>query len=324
MASTVSLLAEITPSSEKKPGPLTQADWQLADVIPRVLSEAPSHLGSQGRARAQHQEIPAGIRNVFAKNAGSASALVGSDGHLLERLLELVIPPDESTALSTSLIAHFGTFGEIMAADKTKLDRFTEASSSIHQLFSLVRYATASLAHAEIRDRPIINDWDKMFNYLRLTMSHDSVEHFRLLLLDTKNHLISDEVIATGTINHVSVYPREIVKRALEGNAAAVILVHNHPSGCPKPSQDDITTTKDIQIVLRSVEILVHDHVIIGNGKYYSFKENGLIGVGHSVSPSRQTSALRENRLEMGYPPSIIPDASGLQPYLEPENGALR
>ena len=126
-------------------------------------------------------------------------------------------------------------------------------------------------------NRPLLGNWDRLINYLTTVMAHEKIEQFRILFLDTRNNLIADECQARGTVNHTPVYPREVVKRALELHATAIILAHNHPSGDPTPSRADIEMTTQISEACAALGVLLHDHVIIGNGTWLSFRKEGLL-----------------------------------------------
>ena len=130
---------------------------------------------------------------------------------------------------------------------------------------------------AEVQDRPILTNWDALVAYLSAAMARERVEQFRVLFLDNKNRLLADEPQSRGTVNHTPVYPREVVRRALELHASALILAHNHPSGDPAPSPDDLAMTQEIKRAAASLGITLHDHVIIGNGRTVSFRANGLL-----------------------------------------------
>ena len=123
----------------------------------------------------------------------------------------------------------------------------------------------------------MLNNWDRLMDYLNAVLARERVEQFRVLFLDTRNRLVADEAQATGTVNHTPVYPREVVKRALELQATAIILVHNHPSGDPTPSADDITMTREVKAAANALTITLHDHIIIGNGRWLSFRREGLL-----------------------------------------------
>ena len=128
----------------------------------------------------------------------------------------------------------------------------------------------------EVLDRPVLNNWDALIGYLNAALGRESVEQFRVLYLDSRNRLIADEAQARGTVNHTPVYPREVVKRALELHATALILVHNHPSGDPRPSRADIEMTEEVRVAASALGIALHDHLVIGRGQHVSFKREGL------------------------------------------------
>ncbi len=141
----------------------------------------------------------------------------------------------------------------------------------------IVHAAALRLARAEVIGQPVLSNWDALMAYLNAVMAREKVEQFRILFLDSQNRLLADEAQARGTVNHTPVYPREVVRRALELQAAAIILSHNHPSGDPTPSRDDIAMTRQIVEAAKTLSIAVHDHVIIGNGTWLSFRKEGLL-----------------------------------------------
>jgi DNA repair protein RadC len=140
-----------------------------------------------------------------------------------------------------------------------------------------VQAAAIRLGRAEVMGRPALSNWQAVTDYLTAVLAREKVEQFRLLFLDSRNRLLADEAQARGTVNHTPVYPREVVRRALELNATALILVHNHPSGDPTPSRDDIVMTRAIADAAATVAVTVHDHVIVGNGRWTSFRQEGLL-----------------------------------------------
>jgi DNA repair protein RadC len=141
----------------------------------------------------------------------------------------------------------------------------------------IVHAAAQRLGKAEVLHRPVLGNWDRLMEYLHAVLARETVEQFRLLFLDNKNRLLADEAQARGTVNHTPVYPREVVKRALDLHATAIILVHNHPSGDPTPSRDDIEMTREIKVAASTLGILLHDHIIVGNGSWLSFRKEGLL-----------------------------------------------
>jgi DNA repair protein RadC len=140
-----------------------------------------------------------------------------------------------------------------------------------------VQAAALRLARAEVLSRPVLNNWDRLMEYLTAVLARERVEQFRVLFLDNRNHLLADEAQARGTVNHTPVYPREVVKRALELHASALILVHNHPSGDPTPSPEDVEMTNEVREAARALSITLHDHVIVGNGRWLSLRREGLL-----------------------------------------------
>jgi len=144
-------------------------------------------------------------------------------------------------------------------------------------LLKAVHMVALRIIRSRLEDKPILSCWEQMLEYLHAALSHGSVESFKALFLDSKNRVLSDEVQTRGTVNHVPVYVREIVKRALLSGCSSVILAHSHPSGDPKPSETDISSTLMIKAALGTLEISLQDHIIVGNGRYYSLRQNGLI-----------------------------------------------
>ena len=141
----------------------------------------------------------------------------------------------------------------------------------------MVQAAALRLTRAEVTERPLLANWDRLMDYLNAAMAREPVEQFRVLYLDTRNRLLADEPQARGTVNHTPVYPREVVARALELRATAMILVHNHPSGDPSPSVADVEMTQEVKAAASVLSVLLHDHIIIGNGRWLSFRQQGLL-----------------------------------------------
>jgi DNA repair protein RadC len=200
-----------------------------------------------------------------------------ADHELLEMALFLALPRRDTKPVAYRLLARFGSFANAIAAPATEIaavDGMGEASAAA---LKIVQAAAQRLARAEIVGRPVLSNWDALMAYLNAIMAREKIEQFRILFLDNKNRLIADEAQARGTVNHTPVYPREVVRRALELQAAAIILTHNHPSGDPTPSRDDIVMTQNIVDAATTLSITVHDHVIIGNGTWLSFRKEGLI-----------------------------------------------
>jgi len=200
-----------------------------------------------------------------------------ADHELLEMALFLALPRRDTKPVAYRLLARFGSFANAIAAPAAEIasvDGMGEASAAA---LKIVQAAAQRLARAEIFGRPVLSNWDALMDYLNTIMAREKIEQFRILFLDNKNRLIADEAQARGTVNHTPVYPREVVRRALELQAAAIILTHNHPSGDPTPSRDDIVMTQQIMEAAKTLSITVHDHVIVGNGTWLSFRKEGLI-----------------------------------------------
>ena len=200
-----------------------------------------------------------------------------SDYELLEMALFAAIPRRDTKPLAKELLKKFGSFAEVVHAPVARLrevDGIKDAS--INQL-KLIAAAASRIAKGELKERKRLSSWNDVIDYCRTSMAFADKEQFRLLFLDKKNQLIADEVQQTGTVDHTPVYPREVIKRALELSATALILVHNHPSGDPSPSQADIQMTRAIINIATPLGIAVHDHIIVGRGGHASLKGMKLI-----------------------------------------------
>lgn len=199
------------------------------------------------------------------------------DYEILELLLASVIPRKDTKPLAKALIAEFRTFADVLAAPVQVLESFNGVSAATATYLKVVEHAATRMARLQVIDRPVITKWEQLLDYCTISMGRLPTEQFRLLFLDRKNVLIADELQSQGTVDHTPLYPREVVKRALDLNASAIIMVHNHPSGDPAPSRADIDMTRQVQAALKGVGISVHDHLIIGRKGHVSFKSQGLI-----------------------------------------------
>ena len=199
------------------------------------------------------------------------------DYELLELILFRAIPRKDVKPLAKDLIAKFGGFPQVLAAPIERLMEVKGVSENVAQEMKIVQAAAIKLSQARVLRRPIISSWDALLSYCRAAMADEKTEMFRILFLDKKNILIADEVQQRGTIDHTPVYPREVVKRALELSATAIILVHNHPSGDPTPSRADIQMTQAIVEVAKPLGIAVHDHIIVGKEGHACFRGLKLI-----------------------------------------------
>jgi DNA repair protein RadC len=236
------------------------------------MADAPKPDTEQAR-KPHHAGHRQRLRERFAKAGADGIA----DYELLELLLFRAIPRRDVKPLAKSLIDRFGSFGATIAADPTRLREVPSVTDTVVSEFKIVQAAALKLSQAKIMDRPALSSWAALIDYCNASMAYNDTEQFRILFLDRKNVLIADEIQQKGTIDHTPVYPREVVKRALELSASSFILVHNHPSGDPTPSQADIDMTRQIVDSAKPLGISVHDHLVIGKGAHVSFKTLGLI-----------------------------------------------
>ena len=200
-----------------------------------------------------------------------------SDYEMLELILFRAIPQRDVKPLAKDLLATFGSFSEVIAAPAERLNEVDGLGEAAIAELKIVQAAANRLVRGEVKQRQVLSSWSNVLDYCRAAMAFESKEHFRILFLDKGNHLIADEQHQTGTVDHTPVYPREVVKRALELSATAVILVHNHPSGDPTPSRADIDMTRAIVEVARPLGIAVHDHLIVGKNGHASLKAMKLM-----------------------------------------------
>lgn len=224
--------------------------------------DKPHHTGHRARLRERFMQSGAGAL---------------PDYELLELLLFLAIPRRDVKPLAKKLLETFGSFGGVICARKSSLLKVPGVSENTVTALKTVEAAAHRMLRDRAMERPVISSWDALMDYLVGTMAHLREEQLRLLFLDKKNKLIADEVQNTGTVDHTPAYPREIARRAIELGATALILVHNHPSGDPSPSNADIEKTKEIVRAAEAIGVVIHDHVIIGRDGYASFKDMGLL-----------------------------------------------
>ncbi len=218
-----------------------------------------------------------GHRERLRERFYSAGPDALSDYELLEMALFPALPRRDTKPLAKSLLRAFGSFAEVIHAPVARLREIEGiGDASINQL-KLIAAAASRVAKGEVKQLTALSSWNAVIDYCRTSMAFADKEQFRLLFLDKRNRLIADEVQQTGTVDHTPVYPREVIKRALELSATALILVHNHPSGDPSPSQADIQMTKAIIDIAGPLGISVHDHIIVGKGGHASLKGMRLI-----------------------------------------------
>ena len=199
------------------------------------------------------------------------------DHELIEYLLALAIPRKDTKPLAKQLIAQYGGFSALLTADAESIARQTGMGETSTAALKIVQAAALRLLSEPVREQPILASWQSLLDYLRADMAHLTIERVRTLYLNSKNMLIRDEVTSEGSIDQAAIYTREVVRRAIDLGAAAIILVHNHPSGDIAPSRQDIAMTRDIMTAAKSFGIAVHDHIIIGKDGYSSMRSAGLI-----------------------------------------------
>lgn len=207
------------------------------------------------------------------RDAGDSLA----DYEFLELLLFQAVPRRDTKPLAKDLLQRFGSFSEVISAPEDRLREVKGVGDSVVHLLRLVTVAAKRFARDKITERPLLDSWKSVIDYCKAAMAFEPIEHFRVLFLNKKNQLIADEVQQRGTVDHTPVYPREVVKRALELSATAIILVHNHPSGDPTPSTADIQMTKHVVDTAKPLGIMVHDHIIVGKSGHASFRGLRLI-----------------------------------------------
>jgi DNA repair protein RadC len=199
------------------------------------------------------------------------------DYELLEMVLFRSIPRGDVKPLAKQLLLRFGSLAGVLGASIAELKTVRGVGEAVALDLKLMHEATVRSIKTDVVKRPVISSWSALLTYVKAALAHESREQFRVLFLDKKNQLIADEVLGRGTVDHAPVYPREVVRRALELAASAVILVHNHPSGDPSPSGADIDMTRQIVAAARTLRIDVHDHLVVGRDGVASFKALGLL-----------------------------------------------
>ena len=232
-------------------------------LSPATATPAPSYLKDH-RTR---------LRQRFLR--GGAVAM--PDYELLELVLFRAIPRQDVKPIARRLIETFGDFSGVLSAPAPRLREVNGVGDAVIVELKVVEAAAHRFAQSKVLRRQVISGWDAVVSYCRTVMAHRDTEQFRVLYLDRKNVLIADEAQGEGTVDHVPVYPREVVKRSLELNASAIILVHNHPSGDPAPSPEDIQMTRNIDTAAAALSIALHDHIIVGRAGETSFRAQGLL-----------------------------------------------
>lgn len=245
----------------------------FSDVAPSLFDPDETPVVGGDKAPSYLRDHRRRLRDRFM--AGGADAM--PDYELLELLLFRAIPRRDVKPLARALLDRFGDFNRVVSADPNRLAEIPGVGQTVIEELKIAEAIAHRLARAKVIQRPVLSSWDALLTYCHTAMSHRETEQFRVLFLDRRNSLIADEAQADGTVDHVPVYPREVAKRALDLGASAVILVHNHPSGDPTPSEEDIRMTQMIDMALQTLGITLHDHLIIGKSAEVSFRSEGLL-----------------------------------------------
>ncbi len=245
------------------------ADPLLPFLGAEAVQMAPA-LGKQPSYIADHRQR---LRARFMQ--GGADAL--PDYELLELVLFRAIPRRDVKPLARALMDQFGDFNRVITATEARLRDISGIGDAVIVELKLLEAAAHRMARSKIMQQHVVSSWDALLDYCHTVMAHRETEQFRVLYLDRKNVIIADEEQGKGTVDHVPVYPREVAKRALELNASALILVHNHPSGDPTPSQADIDMTQQVLAACQALGMTLHDHLIIGKSTELSFRSEGYL-----------------------------------------------
>ena len=240
------------------------------------LAEAPDLFAAAPPETAESATGVAGHRLRLRERFLAAGPEALADHEMLEIVL-FALPRRDTKPLARALLSWFGSFARVIAAPVQDLLTVEGLGEAGVAALKSVQAAALRLLRAEVIDQPVLSNWDRLMAYLGAELSRERVEQFRVLFLDNRNHLLADEPQQRGTVNHTPVYPREVAKRALELHATALILVHNHPSGDPTPSRDDIAMTLQIKAAATALSIVLHDHIVVGNGRWLSFRKEGLL-----------------------------------------------
>jgi DNA repair protein RadC len=219
----------------------------------------------------------AGHRERLRERAAAGGLPALPDYEVLELLLFRSIPRGDVKPLAKQLLARFGSLGAVLGADAEALKQVRGVGEAAALDLRLVQEAALRASREKVARRPVISSWSALLAYVKAALAHEPREQVRILFLDKRNQLVADEVAGRGTVDHAPVYPREVVRRALELSASAIILVHNHPSGDPTPSSADVEITREIVEAGRALRILVHDHLVVGRDGVASFKALGLL-----------------------------------------------
>lgn len=253
---------------------MAQNNDSFADpALPFLVDEAIQTVTVSGKQPSYISDHRQRLRARFMASGAEAVP----DYELLELVLFRAIPRRDIKPLARELLDIFGDFNRVITAPETRLRDVSGIGDAVVTDFRIIEAAAHRMARSRVLKKHVVSSWDALLDYCHTTMAHQETEQFRVLYLDRKNILIADEQQGAGTVDHVPVYPREVAKRALELNASAIILVHNHPSGDPTPSNSDIDMTQKIRSACDALGLTLHDHLIIGKSRELSFRSEGLL-----------------------------------------------
>jgi len=242
-----------------------------------LFDESATAVPANAAAKGKQPSYIAGHRKRLRERFSNGGADAMPDYELLELVLFRVMKRGDVKPLARALLDKFGDFNRVLTAPETRLKEVNGVGDALVTELKVIEAAAHRMMRARVMKRHVVSSWEALLDYCHTKMSHRETEQFHILFLDNKNILIADEEQARGTVNHVPVYPREVAKRALELNASALILVHNHPSGDPTPSQADIDMTQQVHDALQTVGVTLHDHLIIGKSQELSFRSSGYL-----------------------------------------------
>jgi len=249
------------------------AGRQLRDGMRGFATRGKAGGGGEAAGKPHFHGHRQRLRDRFMATGGDGMP----DYEILELLLSIAIPRVDTKPLAKALLDEFKNFAGVITAEPAALRQVPGMGEVSTATLKIVQAAAVRLARGQVIDRPVISSWDKLLDYCSAAMAHEPVEQLRVLFLDRRNRLIADERQQRGTVDHTPLYPREVVKRALELGATAIILVHNHPSGDPTPSRADIEMTNEVRDAAGRLGIALHDHLVIGRETHASFKSMGLL-----------------------------------------------
>jgi len=250
-------------SKASKPAGLAEVSL-FPGLLPQPTDAAASGGGDGHRQRMRQRLLKAGPDSL-------------ADHEMLEMILFIALPRRDTKPIARDLLTRFRTFGGVVGAPVAELLAVEGLGEAGAAAMKLIQAAALRMMRQEVASQPVLSTWDRLTDYLTAAMGQERTEQFRVLFLDGRNKLIADEVQGQGTINHAPAYPREVVRRCLELHATAVILAHNHPSGEPTPSREDVALTSEIARAASMMGITVHDHIIVGRGKWLSFRAEKLL-----------------------------------------------